>query len=106
MHIAAQSIEFGADDRRAFVIRVLDAPRGLERRPQLRPPRRITLAALDLDKACNDVEALSLAEAADRLALRFEPKARTALLLGADPDVLDTVLNFASVSPGMPCASP
>ena len=86
MHIAAQPVEFSNDDWRALVVGVLDAPGGLECRPQLRPTPRVAFAGLNLDKAGDDIEALGLAEAADCLALRFEPEARTALLLGADPE--------------------
>jgi hypothetical protein len=96
MDVTAQPIELGHDDRRTLVIGILDAPGGLEGCPQLRPASSITLAALDLDKAGDDVEALGLAEAADRLALRLQAEPRPALLLGADPDVLDAVLDFSA----------
>ena len=68
MHIAAEPIELGDDDRRAVQTGVLE--RGLELRPALE--RVGALAGLDLLEGRRRAEALGLAEAGDCLQLRIE----------------------------------
>jgi len=98
VHVTGKAVELGNDDRRVFVVVVLDAPGRLERLAQFRPPGEgIALGALDLDETRHDVEPLTQAELPDGLALRFEPEPGAALLLRAHPHVLDAWLALAVV---------
>jgi hypothetical protein len=71
MHVAAQPIELGDDDRAlAFACRV-------ERAPKVRPPIECVgpLARLDLDERLTyDLKSVRLCEPHDRLALSVKPE--------------------------------
>jgi hypothetical protein len=77
MHVTAEPVELGDDDRAGLV----DLPGGLERGGELGPAveRVGTLAGLDLGEAMDDVEALLGGEVGDGLALGFEADAALAL---------------------------
>src|SRR5207248_2950719 len=90
MHVAAQPIELGHDDRCAPVVVILDFAGGLQCLCQFGPVgERIALGGLDLRESLDEMEGFRLGEPVESSLLRFKAKARFALRFGADPDVCD-----------------
>ena len=89
VHIAAKTVELRHQDRRLELAGRLE--RGRELGPAIQGIR--ALAGLRLGKCLDDCEALRLRKAVERVLLRLQAQARSALPLGADPDIGDRWLH-------------
>src|SRR5215469_3316996 len=83
VHVAAQAIELGDDDRR------FGFPGSLQGPGQLRPVIVAVLAALHLDERLGERAAFGLGEPPEGFLLGLKAETRPALLAGGHSDVAD-----------------
>src|SRR3954471_20406053 len=85
MNVSAQSIELGHGDSTLALAGFGEGSREFRATLKGIAP----LGSFNFDELGDEVEALGLGEPSDCCALRFEAKARLALLCGRHPDVAD-----------------